>query len=658
MATKREEPYVSVKEIVKKTPTVNSNSSTSNIAGVIVAPVGPRLAYVTSPVEFLRLYTVDGNTIPRNADITFINAYYLSYFSGLVIARSLNTNSLGGVIISDDGTETKSTPVIFKDDVMLNMSGALEFRVEVATANGVYKEPNWLFVMNNTVFYNYEDQSIYENYSQYTNFKYCQSLEDLAAVFENMDNIHASGSVDYDTVSTEGGDVTYKVYTLHLNFTQDEITYNVFEVRESSSISVSSLIEEVGTIIPDESQWLFTMVGDIPLNGNTNNITLDNYNNGTFDLTIKTRDGNDKYQVSLNPNAESTEGVNVFIEYLNTQEIGYKVTAYNNLTLTSLVPSQETPKPSLSVAFGDSGFNENDSKKESCIFEALDYLAEQEIYDIEYLAQFGLTSVNITRRFQIVGTANKWYCPIDVPYSCTTYSSVKRYVDNIIVSYGDSADSEEVPTGSVIGPFERNSSLTGWYNYIAPSTLYYERVMSNKKSSAEFAPVFKNDYGRMNYTNPTKLFKKNEREDLLSLTKPVNWAVYDQRSATYYMNDNRTYQLDQDNVVCEEQNARIVWKISKDVARILDQFIGKYNTRTTRAMVVDAISYYLDWNIMNKKFPPEDYLIQCDEYNNTDEIINANKLAVELKIRLYKAIKYVEVVNKVFPLGVDFSTSI
>jgi hypothetical protein len=59
---------------------------------------------------------------------------------------------------------------------------------------------------------------------------------------------------------------------------------------------------------------------------------------------------------------------------------------------------------------------------------------------------------------------------------------------------------------------------------------------------------------------------------------------------------------------------------------------------------------------MTQLYKPNEYEIICDESNNTTEIITANKLAVTVRVRLENAIKFINVLVDVFPLGVDFNS--
>lgn len=657
-----QESYVKVKEVVVKTPSASQVSSNSNIAGVIVAPTGPKLAYITSPSEFLANYTKDGETIPRNADVTFINAYYLSYTSGLVLVRSINTDTVGGVAVKADGTVKKIT---YKGDQILNGEAEISFKI---TKDAQGKEPDWGIAIGNYGFYR-ENSTDVEAYTD--DIVEVDSITELASVMESLDDFHvtfSSGTTSgvIDEPSSEYITVTLTLHSNSINPIEIKPFRNVTMVTPSSADSHGVYSITPTDVNSDSDTWMFTVKGSIALSSDDNVIAISNstqqsgQTKSSFVLTLDTKGKGktsyNQYLVSLDPDMVDTNGVNYYIEYLNTQDLGFEVTVLNptNSEGTYIAPANTAEVTS----FGASGLDIKACKSDANMKAALDYLADQEIYDIEYLAPLGVTSVSFIQRLQVISRDNKWFCPIDVPANCTTYTAVKRFANDYVNSTVYFSNDGEIPGSILLGPFDKNSSLTGWNNNIAASTLYFERVMANKGQNAEFAPVFKNTYGAMNYTNPTKLFLKSEREKLLSQEYPVNWAVYDQKTLSYYLNDNRTRISDQTSVVCEEQNSRIVWKISKDIDKLLDQFISQYNTKATRARVVDVLTYYFNWSIMNQQFAPDDYEVICDDTINPPEVINANKLAVIVKVRLYKAIKYIEVVNKVYPLGVDFNQSI
>jgi hypothetical protein len=198
-------------------------------------------------------------------------------------------------------------------------------------------------------------------------------------------------------------------------------------------------------------------------------------------------------------------------------------------------------------------------------------------------------------------------------------------------------------------PNDLDSSVTGFLSEIAASTKYIETLARNKAANIEFAPCLGPTNGRVAYANPVKQFNKTEREYLEDFR--INTVIFE-RNVSYF-NDNWTAKTVND-VLAEEQNRRIFNRINRDVAYIMKQFIGEENTTKTRSKVKDVISTYLNTFIFSQYYRPEDYQIICDESNNTDQDRRDNKLNVVIKVRLRRAIKYIDVLNKAYPVGVSF----
>lgn len=634
---KIKEPYVEVKEVVIDTPAVGDVTNDLAIGGVIVAPVGPKLALVSGPDDFLSKYTVDGISIPRNADTTLVNAYFLSYSGPLVLQRSVNTNALGGVLFSKGAAAP--TKVYKKDDQMLTKSTAVRVTIIPDVEAGA-KNTAWSFAFGDTVFYHIScDQK--NTYSGFVSFYECNDLYDVVAGMERLGNIHVHSTPSTGSV-TDGVPLAMNLVLYH---TDSETKNDAMKVDPALMVNASVTVEDPASIIPvAEGQWLFALYGDIALGTDEHKARIVSvFGDGSFALSID----DENYKCSLQPDAVDENGSGIYIDYINTQDIGYSVDVYaNDVTAIPTAGSTDT-------LFGASGLDLAQCAKDANLMSAWSELADQEIYTIAGLSTFGVTSIPTVTRAQKVAEDIKCMCPIDAPRSATTVSAVRKYFNDLVVEYS------AVPKGIALGPFDRNISLLGWTTYIAASTLYWQRVFSNKANSAEFAGVFSFQNGRMNYTNPVKIFGKSDREALLNLGKPVNWAAYNYERNVYFMNDNRTLQGDSTKIIAEECVSRQVLKISRDVDRIMEQFIGEHNTTATQYRVEDAINFYFQWNIMNQRYKPDDFQVICaDDTLNNDTVKNSNGLKVIVKVRYNKSIKYIEVVNQVYPIGVDFSTTI
>jgi len=373
-----------------------------------------------------------------------------------------------------------------------------------------------------------------------------------------------------------------------------------------------------------------------------------------FLLTLSDGDTTETYTVSLINDALDQSGSNCFIENLNALDMGYHFVTNGNFQYEKdgkkypegeASIQQVTPKMTQVFAFGDSGLDLSASKTVQCMISALYELEDQEIYDIEYLAPLGIVDLQFIKNYVLVGKNNDWFTPVDIPWDKTNANSIKGYFLNV----------DDTSNAQGMGPFDKNVGLTGWQFYLACSTLYYTKIMNNKAAMSEFAPVFDITNGILNFTNPVYMLGKQDRVKLLNFRSPVNFLIFNQRHNVYYLNDNWTLQP-QRNIVSEEQNRRMVNKIKKDCKRLLQRFKGRVNTVTTRQDVVTLLNYYFQSEIMTQIYKPNEYQIICDESNNPVEVITANKLGVTVRVRLENAIKYVDVLVDVFPLGIDFES--
>jgi hypothetical protein len=806
-----EEPRVKVSERIRETPTILDIDGSSNVGGVIVAPRGPRLSYVSGPADFLRKYTVDGE-VPRNADKTFINAYYLSYSTGLVIARSMNTQAIEGLVFSpinsaelklpitiendsfwgigisgkyywcysnanwekfkaearavtkEDGTPRYEDVIsnidkfydgddkIIKVNNILDLASKLQDNLRSANASDASKigvaysslvgglvitgvdstkitldsnninctsdvpnstskvglkadkikfkdgsaltkteyldieitdDKKWAFTFGSLAYYHGPiDKSKFADYS----LKLCTSINNVVNSINGIKGMSAelvSGNaadakgefiirVDY----SEGN----KLYTgtsddLIVNVNKDKLDYtNTSTGTATVEQSLNGVVNKYadGNSIYDSGKYMFAIFADAPQDSDIYKVSIRNDEGNLFVIGLDDGQKNQEFTVSLLADELDQSGSNAYIENLNALGLNFTVIVNSEFectgteinaalgeSSTNKIPADKvnnkylgedaftylTPKATQIFSFGDSGLSLSTCKEVSCITNALYELEDQEQYDIEYLAPFGMTDLTFIKNYILVGKNNDWFTPVDIPYQKTNANSIKGYFLNI--------DSTSNAIG--MGPFDKNTGLTGWLNYIACSTLYYTKIYNNKAQRKEFAPVFDITNGILDFTNPVYMIGKEDRVKLLNFKCPVNFLVYDMRHTCYYLNDNRTHQPEV-NVVSEEQNRRIVNKIKKDLKRLLGRFKGRYNTVTTRNDVISQIGLYFTDNIMNQGYAPNKYEVICDETNNTDDMIVANKLGVTVRVQLYNAIKFVDVLVDVFPLSVDFTS--
>lgn len=747
-----EEPWVRVRERIRQTPNLLNITGTSNIGGVIVAPTGPALSYVTGPEDFLKKYTVDGS-IPRNAHISFINAYYLSFSTGLVLARAMNTKATAGLIfkyiskvqyptfveLQDDniwlavigGTvyfynggntdaaemvdyvttsdelnpsealvtllKNSSTPMVAVSDLydladklsavptsasdntpkygkviyssynsaLISESSALSSSVITQTLNFefnyissttlagfetenmLFKDgvpmtesqiltvpvstlSNWAFTYGTMAYYHGAvDISLFADYS----LKKINSLDDLLTSINGINGMCAS----------EEDDSTDTNWKIKIQFSKG----NELAISSDANLMIGfsgNSVPSLGTVTSKNSllsagTTAFWMYAHTSQDHNAYVVNIYPDADNLFQININDGLTSETYTVSLDSEALDQSGSNAFIENLNALGLDFTFVTNNNYEHIT-----DAPKCNQAFSFGDSGLDLSASSGVQCLITGVNALADQELYDIEYLAPFGLVDLQYIKNYCRVGKLNDWFTPVDAPYDKTNANSIIGYMINI------SDDSNII----CMGPFDKNTGLTGWMNYIACSTLYYTKILNNKAIRSEFAPCFEETNGPLDFTNPVYMLGADERSKLLNAKAPINFLVYNIRQKSFYLNNNLTHQA-VNNIVSEEQNRRIVNKIKKDCKRLMQRFKGQINNSSTRSSVETLIRYYFSTQIMNQEYKPVEYEVQCNDDNNPIEIINANKLAVAVRVRLSYSTKYIDVLVDVFPLGVNFN---
>lgn len=305
---------------------------------------------------------------------------------------------------------------------------------------------------------------------------------------------------------------------------------------------------------------------------------------------------------------------------------------------------------------------ENTSK----LADAVDVLADNEVYPFRYVATFGNDSTDLLNA--LAGIISN---PVDRQDDASALAGFDASYSEDIMNYWFSAfdiDSKDKAANYasnhnilMLNKIEENrigflldSNKNDATVKIAASTLYWERVMINRSLNNEFAPVFGKQYGQLNYTKPDKIVGKKEREGLLDSN--INCCKYDLRTGTYYLNDNWTAAAGSGSnkvteAYAEENEVRFAHSISNAIQDILEQFKARQNSDKTRKDVTDMLNLYFDNYVMTQGFPPEEYLVICDEINNDDAVVRGRKLCVETKVRLYNSIKYITIVNSIYVSG-------
>jgi hypothetical protein len=172
------------------------------------------------------------------------------------------------------------------------------------------------------------------------------------------------------------------------------------------------------------------------------------------------------------------------------------------------------------------------------------------------------------------------------------------------------------------------------------SSLYANLVTQLHNNLNEFAPVY--NRGLIPLGPVDKIYKAIERENLLS--RKINSLR--EYNGNWVINNNLTCDL-QNTIFKEENIRRLANAIARELKVVLKTFMGMVNTQETREKAVIKVRNMLRRVIDIHKYKPDDYLIICDETNNTDY---SNYLYMDIYVRMPLSIKYVNIVTISIPI--------
>ena len=214
---------------------------------------------------------------------------------------------------------------------------------------------------------------------------------------------------------------------------------------------------------------------------------------------------------------------------------------------------------------------------------AMDKILEDEVYTTEGLCDLGNTELsfqNYLANMAISEDGNYFY-PISTVNS-TNYMTIGNSATKI------SQDSYKLYMSA---PWDIDTGTLGWKFYASPSVLYWESVARNRRNNNEFSSILGQSYGLMQYQRPVTEFNKKTRQLLLS--RRVNTVMWNVATQAWNMNDCYTKQ-NENNIMSEDGNSRLMIRISKAMPIILRQFIGRKITEPLCAEVrgVNKIAVY------------------------------------------------------------------
>lgn len=279
------------------------------------------------------------------------------------------------------------------------------------------------------------------------------------------------------------------------------------------------------------------------------------------------------------------------------------------------------------------------SVSDSDLKKALDLIALDEVYTTEGLSDLGNTELSFQNYMANMAINDNYFYPISTVNS-TNYMTIGNSATKL------SQDSYKLYMSA---PWDIDTGTLGWKFYASPSVLYWEAVARNRRNNNEFGSLFGQNYGIVQYQRPVTEFNKKTRQLLLS--KRVNTAMWNIATQAWNMNDCYTKQ-NENTIMSEDGNSRLMLRISKAMPTVLRQFIGRKITEKLCDEVKSVIDYFFRTVIIPMNVTVDAYQIFC----NYDEILaRQNKIKVVINCRYARSLKFIEVYNNAFDVGMDIN---
>lgn len=196
-----------------------------------------------------------------------------------------------------------------------------------------------------------------------------------------------------------------------------------------------------------------------------------------------------------------------------------------------------------------------------------------------------------------------------------------------------------------IEPHFNDTTVGDFVSTLSPHCYHIEKVIANKSGGKEFAPVFGITNGSIVNVPKYRRLKAEQREALIN--QQINTVIYDQVRGLSYFNLDLSAQL-RDSDLSDDNNVRLVNEITHVCDRELIYFIGKFNTTSTRDEVVSTLTRAINERVVvNQSYTAKDIKVICDTTNNTQDIIRARKLVVDVEIWTQRGIRYIHVYHRV-----------
>ena len=362
---------------------------------------------------------------------------------------------------------------------------------------------------------------------------------------------------------------------------------------------------------------------------------------GQYALVV-TVDGEiaEKYFVSFTPGTLDVTGTNIYIEDLLLNQSNY-ILAFIDTTKTLALS-----KIDYNVFAGGNDGTVSDTDFET----AYDLFANTDEIDVNIIMEPANVSTQLQQYIidNVVEKRKDCVALLNVPKiniigkdMPTATDAINTYINNTL---------ERSTSYAAVYPnykytYDRYNKKFIWCNIIGDIAGDY--AYNDMVADPWFAPA---GYNRGKMKNVAKLAYNPDKTNRDILYKNnVNPVIMDKEGAIIF---GQKTLLRNPSAFNRVNVRRLFITIEKAIATSLKYFLFEQNTDYTRRQVISMIIPYLR-NIQGRQ-GIYDFTVQCDENNNTPEIIDLNQLNVDLYIKPSRTIEFIQLTAIAVKTGVKF----
>lgn len=629
------EPSVNIKMVVEPVATSQVNGQDIGAAAIIsdYGPILPTLFSRSS--DLIKAFTQTGKLL-RSSDTTLIHAAALVDILPMYVCRAFDDDGARyGKAVMSDGSHSDQNVVLKNDNI-------LEWMMEISyTAKPDYE--NLALQVGTKVYYigSLPDFGEVEGLEAVKIDEVAELSDDKLANF-----IHAINKVDL---------------THHLDyqgFTQDDSSFKatiiLYAINEGElGITAVETPGEGGTCNVYEQDYytynwearktfmtgkeLFYVFSNNP---GKNNLSLNLSYPDNIEESSRKENQLIAIDVTSNTKTYSYEGslLEDYINEYNVNQFIENINEYDGIEFMIKVADSHTGdyQEVTGVSFG--GRNVLSDKSLATRKAAIDKLCDDDQVKISFLLPCGYSSPAFGEYLRDKGAEIFAF----VPYGIIC----DKNDPDVQMSY------RPTPSGAYniicMAPHDKNTGICDFTVNLSAEVKYMETVMNNAAKGRKFAPVMGETNGTFSMQKPAVILTKSTRESLLD--SKIMSIIYKRSEGLSYLNKNKACTTD-NTVLSEEQNCRLAYQINRDFDTLCRQFLGEFNTVSTRQKVEKVLNAYIEQNIYSQIYSANSIKVKCDDDNNTTDIIAANKLVIDVIAVYNNTIYDVNIYHRAYDLN-------